>query len=382
MNAEKHIAIDFKIILNQLIDNQHSFAYYRLPNTNQNILVVGEAIKLSNANIDFDTQDSGFLFASYTGHTNYFIKGDHVIINEEVINDSFEEFISGLNSKIELQNLELDDKIVSGDKEIYTKKISKVVDNIKHSELSKVVISRRKTAGKLKGNDFKRAFDNLCLSYPTAFVSISYVSDINQIWIGASPEILVSEDKNGVFRTVALAGTQSSTDHNGNEIAPIDALWSHKEIEEQALVGRYIVNCLKKVRVREYDELGPKTVKAGNLLHLLSTYSIDSKAINFHNLSSVMLELLHPTSAVCGMPKYLAQEQINNIEDYPREFYSGFLGPVNINAVSSLYVNLRTLKIQNNEVYTYAGGGITEDSNPEKEWLETELKMQTILKAF
>jgi isochorismate synthase len=204
----------------------------------------------------------------------------------------------------------------------------------------------------------------------------------NQIWLGASPEILVSQDENGMFKTVSLAGTQSAFDKDGNEIRPIDALWSHKEIEEQAFVGRYIINCLKKIRVREFLEEGPKTIKAGNLLHLNTSYTIDTNEINFGNLSSIMLDLLHPTPAVCGMPKEAAEGILGRIEDYNREFYSGYLGPVNIQNRSQLFVNIRTMKIENGQAFAFAGGGITEDSDPEKEWNETEIKLQTILKSF
>jgi isochorismate synthase len=204
----------------------------------------------------------------------------------------------------------------------------------------------------------------------------------NQIWLGASPEILVSQDENGMFKTVSLAGTQSAFDKDGNEVRPIDALWSHKEIEEQAFVGRYIINCLKKIRVREFLEEGPKTIKAGNLLHLNTSYTIDTKEINFGNLSSIMLDLLHPTPAVCGMPKEAAEDILGRIEDYNREFYSGYLGPVNIQNRSQLFVNIRTMKIENGQAFAFAGGGITEDSDPEKEWNETEIKLQTILKSF
>jgi isochorismate synthase len=118
------------------------------------------------------------------------------------------------------------------------------------------------------------------------------------------------------------------------------------------------------------------------LLHLNTSYTIDTKEINFGNLSSVMLDLLHPTPAVCGMPKEAAESIIEKIEEYDREFYSGYLGPVNIDNNSHLFVNIRTMKIENQQVYAFAGGGITEDSDPEKEWNETEIKLQTILKSF
>ena len=89
-------------------------------------------------------------------------------------------------------------------------------------------------------------------------------------WIGASPETLI-ETKGDIFTTMSLAGTQKATGDN-----PLKSVaWTQKEIEEQALVSRYIVSCFKKIRLREYEEHGPKTVLAGNLLHLRSDFKIN-----------------------------------------------------------------------------------------------------------
>lgn len=92
-----------------------------------------------------------------------------------------------------------------------------------------------------------------------------------------------------------------------------------------------------------------------------------------------MLELLHPTSAVCGMPKNKTKEFIVAKEQYDRELYSGYLGPVNMNNRTNIFVNLRCMQVQENFAILYAGAGITGDSDPEKEWRETEIKMDTLL---
>ncbi|MEI7585990.1 chorismate-binding protein [Runella sp.] len=261
----------------------------------------------------------------------------------------------------------------------YLNTVQEAVAAIEGGEMKKVVLSRTKEVKLPSDFVLTEVFERLCEKYPNAFVSLVYLPHLDQAWLGATPETLVGVDKEGIFRTVALAGTQSIFDTTGQIIPPKQAPWTQKEIEEQALVGRYIISCFKKIRVREYIEEGPKTVVAGNLMHLCSDYTVDTKAINFPELGTVMLELLHPTSAVCGMPKMAALEFIQSHENYDREFYSGFLGPVNVENETNLFVNLRCTKIQNRTATLYAGGGITEDSIPEKEWQETELKCQTML---
>lgn len=375
-------------ILAICIEQKLPFALYKLPNSSQSKLIISFEKSEIRKKIDFDECESGFVMAPYdsVNELPYFYKSDFEIDFDgkseidipENIKYQFETSDSPLLSdaftlKINPENC---------DRDGHKSKVELVIQSIQNGKAKKVVLSRKKHLGELAGNNFYTGFQNLSKSNYNAFVSLVNVPWKNQIWLGASPEILVSQNENGLFKTVSLAGTQSATDKQGNEIKPIDALWSHKEIEEQAFVGQYIINCLKKIRVREFLEEGPKTIKAGNLLHLNTSYTIDTKEINFSNLSSVMLDLLHPTPAVCGMPKEAAEAIIDRIEDYDREFYSGYLGPVNIENNSQLFVNIRTMKIENQQVFAFAGGGITEDSDPEKEWNETEIKLQTILKSF
>jgi isochorismate synthase len=379
-------SIDTSLLINSLLSSGVAFAVYKLPKSDKYCLTVSNSGFEAIDKVDFDVLEGGFVFAPY--NSNYskplFLRAD---FRRELNFDDSKINMSNLKCNFNLLfasqegfSVESDDS--DDDKANYFTEISEIIDSIRLRKARKVVLSRRKVLGKLKGNNYFSGFSKLSKLYPDAMVSLVYLPHLRQIWLGATPEVLVSENKESIFTTMSLAGTQSAFDKEGNEIMPIDALWTHKEIEEQAIVGRYIINCLKKIRVREFEEEGPRTVKAGNLLHLRTFYKIDNKEVNFPNLSSVMLNLLHPTPAVCGMPKEEAKQVLDEIEKYNREFYSGYLGPVNIDNESHLFVNLRTMKIQDGIVYTYAGGGILEDSNPEKEWTETELKMATVAKVF
>lgn len=254
--------------------------------------------------------------------------------------------------------------------------VIKAVEAIENGSFKKVVPSRRKIVSLPAAFDAASTFQRLCEAYPAAFVSIFSIPGIGT-WMGASPEILVStyqQDERRMFRTVALAGTQPLRGDNPLK----NAAWRQKEIEEQAMVSRYIINCFKKIRLREFEENGPKTTAAGNLVHLRTDFTVDMNATNFPELGSVMLKLLHPTSAVCGMPKEPSLEFIQQHEGYDRSFFSGFLGPVNVQDEVHLFVNLRCMQLLNQQAALYAGAGITIDSEPEREWNETEMKMRTI----
>ena len=63
-------------------------------------------------------------------------------------------------------------------------------------------------------------------------------------------------------------------------------------------------------------------------------------------------------------------------------FLAGFLGEMNMNEKTELFVNLRCAELQGNRVVVYVGGGVTVGSIPKKEWEETFAKTQTIKKVL
>jgi isochorismate synthase len=254
--------------------------------------------------------------------------------------------------------------------------VEKSISKIEAGEFEKVVPSRFEDVPYSSNIDLMQTFDQLCAQHPQAFVSF-VSSPQTGTWMGATPELLVSVSQNK-FRTIALAGTLPYTpDTNLKTVA-----WTQKEIEEQALVSRYIVNCFKKIRLRKYEEHGPKTIVAGNVMHLKTEFVVDMQATNFPQLGSVMLKLLHPTSAVCGMPLEPALAFLKLHEGYPRQFYTGYLGPLNLQNQSHLYVNLRCMQFFKDRLRIYAGAGVTKDSVPKEEWAETMMKMDNLKKLF
>lgn len=381
-------------------------ALWRLPKMTEKQLIIDLSGHTSKTKVDFEELPSGFVMSPFEGESS-FLKGDlyyrfdtnnqeikHNIQDKSVEKEVFEkkflaldEDFNCINSekKTIRQNLDKDENFNTEhsiyNEMIFAEMVSNAIKSIQRKEVKKVVLSRTKNITLSDTFDILKAFRKLCEAYPNAFISLVYLPEYECFWLGATPETLVSVDKDGIFKTMSLAGTQPAMGENGQNLTAGEIRWSHKEIEEQAYVSRYIIECFKKIRLREYHESGPKTVQAGNLMHLRTDYMVDTKEVNFPQLGTVMLELLHPTSAVCGMPKASALKIISEQELHAREFYSGFLGPVNIQEESHVFVNLRTMKIQGNEGTFYAGCGITEDSNPVNEWYETEMKVDTLAKV-
>lgn len=244
----------------------------------------------------------------------------------------------------------------------YLRQLEKTIKVINENRLPKLVYSRRKIVNGFEGIDLKRSFENLCRTYPNAFRYI-FSNGIHS-WIGAFSEVLGRfSKKTHEFETMSLAGT-----------LPVLENWSEKEIEEQKPVTLYIRNILKKYS-GNIDESGTYDHVSGNIKHLRTDFKAK---IRSEDLDAIIQEL-HPTPAVCGIPKEFCKESIKKLEKFPRELYAGYIKIETEEAVQ-YFVNLRCARLYRDSVHIFVGGGITAQSNPEKEWTETELKSEAILK--
>jgi isochorismate synthase len=370
--------------------SRHGFgcALYRLPLADARHLIIDLKGGHNIEKVQIENIGSGYVFHPFSTerHPAKFLREDiHLsksdteiqilksVLAEEELSAAFGQ--NGAEEQIETaQNRDLLTEKETDDKSNYLNLVNKTIGGIKGDRFQKVVISRSKFIDLPPHFNAATYFNALCDKYANAFIHLTYIPGAG-LWIGATPEVLIEIDKNNRFQTVALAATQSYNKDTDIE----DTTWSQKDIEEQAMVSRYIINCFKKIRLREFEEIGPRTYLSGNLVHLKTSYLVNIDQVAFPELGTVMLELLHPTSAVCGMPKDAALSFIQENEGFDRSYFSGFLGPVNVLNETNVFVNLRTMKISGNQAQLFAGAGIIANSNPEKEWHETEIKMETLL---
>ena len=208
-----------------------------------------------------------------------------------------------------------------------------------------------------------------CQRYPRMFISLVYTSK-SGYWLTATPEILLEGD-GSEWRTIALAGTMRL---EGEQLTGEGeaVTWTTKNIQEQRYVATYITECLEQFTA-DFKEEGPRTVRAANLVHLRSDFTFTLPDAD--HLGD-LLQALHPTPAVCGIPKREAFRFITHNEHTPRRYYSGFMGPLGIE--THLYVSLRCMNIEGSHYHLYAGGGLLKDSILEQEWQETEAKLETM----
>ena len=159
-------------------------------------------------------------------------------------------------------------------------------------------------------------FHKACQRYPRMFISLVYTRKTGY-WLTATPEILL-ESEGDCWRTIALAGTMKL---EGEQLRSEGEgiTWSTKNIQEQRYVATYITECLEQFTGHFHEE-GPRTVRAANLVHLRSDFTF-----TLPGTGSIgqLLQALHPTPAVCGLPKSAALHFITHNEHTPRRYYSG-----------------------------------------------------------
>ena len=335
------------------MDAVSSFVFYKLPNRHELYFNSSNAITVHNiSDLDvsyfiiapFDKTSGWPLFAFDTNH-NQLIQADEL-----------------LKMKLNMKMKEVDSKVIS--KEDHIAKVTLFVEEMKLGKIKKAVLSRLKKI-EIYPKELPKLFLELTFKYPNAFVYLCQLPN-GQMWCGASPETLASY-KEGLFSTMALAGTQSLGDRKPQRVK-----WEQKELDEQKWVQDYIKAAFNR-RALSFSTSKTYTDTAGHLVHIRTDFTSQTTAESAREL----IQILHPTPAICGTPTLDSKELILHTEAHDRIYYSGLIGlfaPDNF----ELFVNLRCMQIDEMAYYLYVGGGITVDSDPEAEYDETENKAEVL----
>lgn len=228
-------------------------------------------------------------------------------------------------------------------------------------EIEKLVLSRNQTMERKEAFSPGQSFFRATEKYPHSFVYLLHTPK-SGTWLGSTPEILLAGSGNN-WKTVALAGTQYPNSGNVS--------WNDKNLHEQHLVTSYILKQLTSFQLAPKIN-GPYTIKTGALAHLRTDFSFSLP--NKREIGT-LLKALHPTPAVCGLPKEKAFQFIADHEGYDRRYYTGFLGMLDPSAETNLYVNLRCMQV-GSRLTLFAGSGLLASSTCLDEWKETEQKLK------
>ena len=337
-----------------------SFALFRLPYEQRCTLVVqttGEPKELMSCNELAGQQ--GFVmapFAASSSHPLLLIRADEITGN---LTD-----LEGLHGLVDMPSLSALEKSVNAD---YHMNFANFHAQLCNHSFQKLVLSRSIELPRTGDETPLQLFQRACERYPRMMICLVYTPQ-SGLWLAATPEILLA-GKDHRWQTIALAGTMKYEE---------ELRWSDKNIQEQRYVATYITRQLEQF-THDFTEEGPRTARAGHLAHLRSDFLF---SLPDESVVGDLLQALHPTPAVCGLPKQEAFRFIQQNEHHDRSYYSGFMGPLFLNGQTNLFVTLRCMQLFRDGYRLYAGGGLLKDSVEEQEWQETETKLDTIRRLF
>lgn len=243
----------------------------------------------------------------------------------------------------------------------YTKIVEQAIHEIGSGGFDKVVLARQQLI--VSETNFSEVFLTLEEKYPDAFVYAFCVD--GKAMLGASPETLLSLE-HGQLKTEALGGTRTH------------GVYTEKEHQEHQQIIDYITGGISQLDYA-FQVMPVQERVAGRVEHLRSEIRLDSKGIES---DLQLLQVLHPTSAVCGMPYESSYNFIKNNEGFDRAFYAGYLGLVKKDTAFKFFVNLRCASVYRGAYLLSAGAGINHLSVPVDELEETNNKFQTIAQCL
>ncbi|HVW26598.1 MAG TPA: isochorismate synthase [Polyangiaceae bacterium] len=247
--------------------------------------------------------------------------------------------------------------------------VQDIVERIGRGEFEKVVIARRSTLSFEGAVDPTSVLTDLAETSEHCIRFAFRVRDVS--FVGATPERLIR--KSGVaIDTEALAGSSDAA-------RAAELMRSPKEREEHDLVVREIVRALSPLCVTLNHPASPEVRVLRHLLHL-TTPIRGRLARPVHVLE--LVQRLHPTPAVGGVPGADAVRFITEHEPAPRGWYASPIGWFDAAGDGEFAVALRSGALVGDKAYLYAGGGIVKDSDPASEYAETRLKLATLSAAL
>ena len=256
----------------------------------------------------------------------------------------------------------------------WQREIAQATDRIANDGLQKVVLAQALTVATENAIDPAAVLDRLADSYPDCFRFL-FEAETGGTFLGAPPERLVtlSED---TLDTEALAGSIG----RGETVEEDE--WLASQLRESAKNNHEHDIVVDAV----LDQLTPLTAdittgarvvrKLSNVQHLQTPIRgrVDGDP---HVLD--LVEALHPTPAVGGLPPAAALRTIRETEVFDRGWYAAPVGWFDAAGDGTFAVAIRSALTREQTATLFAGAGIVEDSDPDEEWDELQLKYRPIL---
>ncbi|WP_079890753.1 isochorismate synthase [Halococcus agarilyticus] len=255
----------------------------------------------------------------------------------------------------------------------WTAGVAECVERIRRGDLRKVVLATALDVDLASPVDVPGTLERLRRTYPECYRFLVQPTD-EAGFFGPPPERLVKMDGREI-ETEALAGSVARGDTPEEDAELARSLETSEKIRhEQGVVVDAIRERLAPLGGVRVGERGVR--KFANIQHLRTpiTATLDGDA---HVLDVV--EALHPTPAVGGLPPERAREIIHETESFDRGWYAAPMGWFDARGDGEFAVGIRSAVAGGRRARLYAGNGIVADSDPDEEWAELGPKFRPVL---
>lgn len=251
----------------------------------------------------------------------------------------------------------------------WKERVSEAIRRIEKTEVDKVVLARDLLATTTSEIDARPILKKLAAEYPSTWTFA--VAGL----VGATPELLLRLSR-GMVTSRVLAGTIPKTGDDEGDLALAGSLArSSKDLEEHEYAVRSVADALEPFCSSTNVPESPFVLHLANVMHLATDVTGALNETKQRVDAFTLLKSLHPSAAVCGTPRNIAFDIIDEIEGMNRGRYAGPVGWIDASGDGELGIALRTGQISGNEIRIFAGCGIVAGSNPDKELEESAAKM-------
>jgi isochorismate synthase len=260
-----------------------------------------------------------------------------------------------------------------GDPREFERQVERLVQHVQRGELSKVVAAREVLLWfAAAAPDAVATVLGLSEAAPECLRFLFRSGDAS--FLGATPEQLLHK-RGRVLETEALAGSIDARAESPERRLQASA----KDLEEHALVVSAITSALASVCDRPELPERPGVRRLKHLLHLCTPIQARLNR-DVHVLE--LIERLHPTPAVGGVPTAAALALIEQTEAFDRGWYAGAIGWFDAHGDGDFNVALRSGLVRSERAWLYAGAGLVRGSQAALEYAETTWKLSAMLSSL
>ncbi len=258
----------------------------------------------------------------------------------------------------------------------WKERVAQAIEKISSGSIEKVVLARDLIAHADSEIDIRPILKKLADHYPATWVfSVAGL-------IGATPELLLRLSR-GMVTSRVLAGTIPKTGDDAKDLTLAASLArSSKDLEEHEFAVRSVAQALEPFCSSTNVPDSPFVLHLANVMHLATDVTGALLESQHHVDAFGLLNSLHPSAAVCGTPRNIAFDVIDEIEGMNRGRYAGPVGWIDARGDGELGIALRSGEISGKEIRIFAGCGIVAGSDPDIELAESEAKFAAMRSAL